>query len=60
VGIAAFSIAKRRIDDITGGALKGSLGNALWLGLAAAVRADGVRVVQEGIDFNLIRNDRSY
>ena len=44
MGIAAFSIAKRRIDDITDGALKGSLGNALWLGLAAAVRAGPAHV----------------
>ena len=37
IAIIAFSIAKRRIDNATDGALKGSLGNGIWMSLAAAV-----------------------
>ncbi|KAH8079992.1 SUR7/PalI family-domain-containing protein [Filobasidium floriforme] len=37
IAIAAFTIAKRRIDNATDGALKGSLGNAIWMTLAAAI-----------------------
>jgi len=36
IAIIAFSIAKRRIDNATDGALKGS-GNGIWMSLAAAV-----------------------
>jgi hypothetical protein len=36
--LALVLVARKRIKDVTNGALTGHIGNAVWMGLAAAVR----------------------